>query len=393
MMTLILRKSFQLCVVLCVAFFAQVAAQNLPFSATGKPIDHSLRREVARTIDRGNQWLIDRQDTSGFWFDSNQPSTTAYALMALQRDPEEYHAALKKTVIENGYRYLNSCVQKNGGIYTQESRRLIDTPMTMLALSMRSHESQKETVQDARKFLAKELESMIAEKGGDKKRDDDSKLGSAAESGLLTMVHGLEALRFTLQFSEQSEDVFLKPSREMMLSFLGQHQYPVAGAEDVQLMDLQSLRGGFVAQSLMEPKKMATLKKGAEWPLPSGSYGFAGLLSYLYLDVGLEDERVEGIQDWLIRNYTLKQNPGLGQKEIYFYYLTMAKAWTALKIHRVPFGQASWEDWRHAMALRLMNLQQVDGSWSNRGGEALEESTVLSTSYALIALEMIYPGL
>ena len=135
-------------------------------------MDDSLRREVARSIDRGNQWLLEHQDASGFWVSADQLSTTANALMALQRDPEEHHAGIKMPVIEEGYRYLNSCIQKNGGIYTDHSRRLIDTSSAMLALLMKPHASQEETIKNARDFIMRELEVMAGQSEGDTKMAD-----------------------------------------------------------------------------------------------------------------------------------------------------------------------------------------------------------------------------
>ena len=50
-------------------------------------------------------------------------------------------------------------------------------------------------------------------------------------------------------------------------------------------------------------------------------------------------------------------------------------------------------NWRRDVALRLMNLQQKDGSWSNDNARWWEKETALTTSYSIIALEMIWRGL
>lgn len=245
------------------------------------------------------------------------------------------------------------------------------------------------TVRNARKFLAKELKRMADDEGV----VDGLKFDSAGESDLLTIMHGLEALRFTQQFSEQSEGQFLESEREVMLSYIGKHQYPVSDFGSDKVAGLRTLRGGFVAHSMAEQNESTALNDATQSQVPAGIYGFAGLLSYLYLDVNLSDPRVVWTLDWLNRNYTLKQNPGIGPEEVYLYYLAMAKAWTALKILYVPPENASKQDWRHDLALHLMNLQQADGSWSNEGDTAQKSTKVLSTSYALITLEIIYPEL
>ena len=383
MITLIFRLIPHLSLVLCMGFHSRVVSQNLPFSASGKAVDDSLRREVARSIDRGNQWLLEHQDASGFWVSADQLSTTANALMALQRDPEEHHAGIKMPVIEEGYRYLNSCIQKNGGIYTDHSRRLIDTSSAMLALLMKPHASQEETIKNARDFIMRELEVMAGQSEGDTKMADILGLDSGGVSQLLSMMHGLEALCFTQALYGQSHDAFLESGRESILHFLGQYQYPVSVSRNTQFADFESMRGGFMARLPALPAQSTPSKIDKEWTLPAGSYGFAGLLSYLYMDVELSDPRVEGTQDWLIGNYTLKQNPGLGQRELFFYYLCMAKAWSAFKLTDLPDGPSSGKDWRHMLALRLMDLQQADGSWVN----------ARDSGHALLAFEIIYSGL
>src|SRR5262249_52446897 len=74
--------------------------------------------------------------------------------------------------------------------------------------------------------------------------------------------------------------------------------------------------------------------KAGETNLPSGraalrSYGsmsYAGLLSYIYADLKHDDPRVSAVMDWLKGNFTLDENPGLGQQGLFYYYHTMAKA-------------------------------------------------------------------
>jgi squalene-hopene/tetraprenyl-beta-curcumene cyclase len=50
-------------------------------------------------------------------------------------------------------------------------------------------------------------------------------------------------------------------------------------------------------------------------------------------------------------------------------------------------------NWRKQLALKLMNLQQRDGSWSNENGRWWEKDPALATAYAVLSMEMIHPGL
>jgi squalene-hopene/tetraprenyl-beta-curcumene cyclase len=50
-------------------------------------------------------------------------------------------------------------------------------------------------------------------------------------------------------------------------------------------------------------------------------------------------------------------------------------------------------NWRKEVAMRLINLQQRDGSWSNENGRWWEKDPALVTSYAALSLEMIHRGM
>jgi squalene-hopene/tetraprenyl-beta-curcumene cyclase len=47
-------------------------------------------------------------------------------------------------------------------------------------------------------------------------------------------------------------------------------------------------------------------------------------------------------------------------------------------------------DWRKDLALKLINLQKGDGSWSNDSGRWMEKDPVLVTSYSVLTLELIH---
>ena len=50
-------------------------------------------------------------------------------------------------------------------------------------------------------------------------------------------------------------------------------------------------------------------------------------------------------------------------------------------------------NWRQDLALKLIQLQQTDGSWVNDNARWWEKEPVLVTSYALLSLEMLWHGL
>ena len=57
---------------------------------------------------------------------------------------------------------------------------------------------------------------------------------------------------------------------------------------------------------------------------------YAGILSYSWANVKKDDERVKAVLKWIRDNYTVDENPGIGQKTVYYYYMVFAKALQAV---------------------------------------------------------------
>ena len=72
-----------------------------------------------------------------------------------------------------------------------------------------------------------------------------------------------------------------------------------------------------------------------------GSMSYAGLLSFIYADLDRDDPRVLAVLDWLGRNYTIEENPGLESQGLYYYYHTMAKALSAAGVGELPLADGS----------------------------------------------------
>ena len=97
--------------------------------------------------------------------------------------------------------------------------------------------------------------------------------------------------------------------------------------------------------------------------------------------------------DWLRANFTLDENPAMGPQGLYYYYHTMAKALTVYGADTLETKDGRRINWREQLALKLINLQHPDGSWSNENGRWFEKDPILVTAYSIITLEMIHAKL
>jgi squalene-hopene/tetraprenyl-beta-curcumene cyclase len=117
---------------------------------------------------------------------------------------------------------------------------------------------------------------------------------------------------------------------------------------------------------------------------------YAGLLSYIYANVGKDDPRVTAVFDWLSHNYTLEENPGMGQDGLFYYYHTMSKGLSAHGAETLTLADGKKVEWASELALKLINLQESDGSWVNASGRWWEKDPALVTAYAVRTLEMVH---
>jgi squalene-hopene/tetraprenyl-beta-curcumene cyclase len=122
-----------------------------------------------------------------------------------------------------------------------------------------------------------------------------------------------------------------------------------------------------------------------------GSMTYAGFKSYVYANLSKDDMRVKLAREWISRNYTLAENPGLGKNGLYYYYVTFARAMEAwgeptLEVVNAD-GSKRTTVWREDLVNRLAELQDADGSFKSLDERWMENDKVLITAYALMALQ------
>jgi hypothetical protein len=68
----------------------------------------------------------------------------------------------------------------------------------------------------------------------------------------------------------------------------------------------------------------------------------------------------------------------------------MAKALSTYGAPELALAGGKKVDWPKELTLKLIDLQQDDGSWANDSGRWMEKDPVLATAYAVLTLEMAY---
>lgn len=363
-------------------------------TALGQPRvarDISLRNEALRAIDRGFAWLQANQNSNGWWSTPDQPAITALALTAFKGDPSRRYASNEPPWLRKGYSFVLDCVQPDGGIH-RTNLVTYNTAISMIALLAAERPEYEPTILKARRFLV-DLQSDFGEKG---KTDDvfDGGVGYGSRyqhSDMGNTAAALEALYYSKRLME---DKGLADARDLnweaAIRFLQNCQNLPAHNSQAWASDDPKNKGGFVYYPGYSMAGSETNSATGRVALRSyGSISYAGLLSYIYANLRRDDPRVAAVLDWLRRNYTLKENPGMGPQGLFYYYHTLTKALTAYGTDQLALSNGEKVDWRKEVTLRLIDLQQRDGSWSNDNGRWWEKDPALVTTYAVLSLEMM----
>ena len=114
---------------------------------------------------------------------------------------------------------------------------------------------------------------------------------------------------------------------------------------------------------------------------------YAGLKSMIYAGLSADDPRVQAAMAFIRKNYSLKDNPGMGKAGLFYYDHTFAKALDAANVEIIDDADGKPHSWRKELTEQILRMQQSDGSWVNDENDRwMEGDRQLVTAYALLAL-------
>jgi squalene-hopene/tetraprenyl-beta-curcumene cyclase len=86
-------------------------------------------------------------------------------------------------------------------------------------------------------------------------------------------------------------------------------------------------------------------------------------------------------------HYTLDENPGIGQKAVYYYYMVFAQALRVMGEPTLVDSSSERHNWREDLGNKLVALQHPEGYWVNSNPAEMQDNKVLVTAFAMLALE------
>jgi squalene-hopene/tetraprenyl-beta-curcumene cyclase len=339
-------------------------------SASGLSPD--TRAELLKAAARGAEYLRANQKPDGSW--EFHPGITGLTATALLRAPGSSRDEALKTV-GRALDKLSAFAKPDGGIHDQDLETYV-TAISVMALQAGGREKDLPLIQKGREYL---LTHLIDESEGLTPADPfygsmgyrpaPSKDG--ARGDIINLEYGLRALKETdLAPSD--------PAWEKALKFLERLQNRAESNDQTWA----GTDGGFVYQPGLS-------KTDDNLTTSYGSATYAGVLSFTYANLRRDDPRVASAIKWLHTNYTVDENPGLGQKTVYYYYMVMAKALAAVGDPTLTDAKGATHLWREELARKLISLQHAEGFWVNPVRDEWQDNKVLVTTFVLSTIEAL----
>ncbi len=358
-----------------------------------KPYE-SIRQEMRQAIARGNAWLKTQQKSDGNWDDSELPAFTALALNAIVRDPNFDRSAKFPANVEKGYTWLLAQQKPDGGIYNR-GLSVYNTASSVTSFMAANRKDFDTAVVKARKHLIDNQWDTGKKKEADSANQGGIGYGSNKEHSDLSNTYlAIEALALSKKVVEDGNHGD-QPDLDWdaAVKFISRCQNLKATNDRDWASDDAKNKGGFTYSPFESKAGSEPTAEGRTALRSYGSMSYAGLLSLIYAKVSADDPRVLAVKEWLGKNYTLDENPGMGAEGLYYYYQTMSKALTAANVNLLKLDNGNMVDWRKELAGSILSKQREDGSWLNTSGRWMETNPVLVTSYTLLSLEQIYDSI
>jgi squalene-hopene/tetraprenyl-beta-curcumene cyclase len=338
------------------------AQRGTPASAT---MSAAARKTFVASLNRGAAYLTSQQKPDGTF--DRHPGITAMAAAALLRDDEiPREQRLRQTA--KTLAYLRGLAKPDGGIYEKDIPHYV-TAVAAMALAAAGQPQDKPLLENARKYLA----DKILDQDDGLSPDNKFYGGIGYGGGQQPLQADIISLEFGLRAMKEAGTAPNDPAWDKAIKFLQRTQNFEGNDKEWAGND-----GGFMYYP-------GNSQAGENRSYGSGTY--AGLMSYTWANVKKDDRRVQLALKWIRDHYTLDENPGIGTKALYYYYMVFAKALHAVGEDVVVDAKGGSHNWRDDLAAKLASLQHPEGYWVNTNPAEMQDNKVLVTAFTMMAIE------
>jgi len=363
-----------------------------------EPLDAQTKAKGRAVVDRAVEFLRTNQGETGGWSHNPQgpnfPAISGLVVNSMLLDPR---IDATDDTVKQGLEYILSFAKDDGSIH-DGMLPTYNTAICVSALSRaRTHQADS-ALASGISFL-RTVQYHNDNTGGIEAPSFNEPVseGHPYFGGVGYGKHGrpdMSNMSFFLQAMHDADVSTEDPAFKRALVFLSRVQMN-DDTNDMPYADSSS-QGGFIYATVPNAESIdgragqsmaGTIEEkndgGSITRLRSyGSMTYAGFKSLVYADLSPDDPRILAAWDWIESNYSLDENPGMGDQGYYYFICVLAKALDAYGVDTV-----GGRDWRVDLVDTLEALQQGDGSFAVKHERWMENNPDLITAFALTALQ------
>lgn len=341
-----------------------------------------------QTVDKTIAYLRSTQGQDGSWGAQQSPGITGIVVTGLLQTGR---ISPSDPMVEKALKYIESLINtKEGHIAGKDPRAQLKNYVTcinVLALSAAQRDSYKVVIADAAKFL----KQLQWDDGEGKQPGDDFFGGAGYDSKSRPDLSNTQIFLDALKAAGVPAD---DPAYKKAAIFVSRCQN-LKGEHNDQPWAGKINDGSFIYSAAGGGSTKVSDTPPGDGSLPGyGSMTYAGVKSLIYCGASKDDPRIKRAWEWIQKNYTLENNPGMpeirSQWGLYYYYHTMAKTLDLLGIEEIE-SKGVKHAWRAEMTSSLAKRQKKDGSWINEQERWMEGHPDLVSGYVLMALSRCKP--
>jgi squalene-hopene/tetraprenyl-beta-curcumene cyclase len=359
---------------LAASYMGGASAQDQPKQGAGAA---NLNQVVSKAV----AFLQQAQGDDGSFQGGDEPGVSTICVAALLRSGR----SPSDPIVARALKYLEGKVHDDGGVYRDGStHKNYETCLAIVAFQAANKDGRyKDLIARAEEFVKKEQWDEGEGHEPSSPNFGGAGYGSQSRPDLSNTSFLIDALHAVGRGDDD-------PAMQKALIFISRCQN-LESQHNTMPTAAKVNDGGFYYTIAGGGQSMAG--ETPEGGLRSyGSMTYAGLKSMIYAGLKKDDPRVKAAYDWIKKNYTVSENPGMAQAGLYYYLHTFAKTMSAVGEDRITTADGTAHDWRADVIKQLASTQKPDGSWVNGATRWLEGDPKLVTAYALLALSYCQPA-
>lgn len=352
----------------CLLVASVAAGQNPPRAGAAAGLSADTRQKLTQSLARGAAYLKKQQAPDGIW--EKNAGVTGMVAAALLRQPGTTPAAQMPTVGKS-LDALAKLAKPDGGIYEKIIPHYI-TAVSVMAFVAGGRPQDKPLIEKGRRYLADHLLDEGEGVAPSDKFYGGMGYGGTSDGGRADII----SLEYGLRAMKEAGLPVNDPAWQKAMKFLERTQ----NNSETNDQSWATNDGGFIYYpGFSQVENLQSY----------GSATYAGVMSYTWANLKKTDERTQGALKWIRNNYTVDENPGLGQKTLYYYYMVFAKALQASGESVIVDAKGQRHNWREELGRKLLSLQNQEGYWVNTDKAEMQDNKVLVTAFTMMAVEAI----